>query len=269
MSMWMFSESPLVDGDRVLVTPGAASAAIVALDKKTGATIWKAAVPDLGPKGKDGAGYSSIVISNGGGTKQYVQLLGRGLVGIRASDGKFLWNYNKVANHVANISTPVIQGNYVFASTGYQTGSVLLELQKTADGASAREVYFLPPTTFQNHHGGLVLVGNHVYAGQGHNRGFPIAVEMATGKVAWGGDIRNAGEGSAAILHADGRLYYRYQNGVVVLVEATPTGYVEKGSFKIPDVTKPSWAHLAIADGRLFVREQDALYVYDIRRSKS
>ncbi len=193
MSGWMWSESPLVDGDRLVFTPGARDAALVAVDKATGRDVWRAAIPDLGPAGKDGAGYSSIVVSNGAGVKQYVQLLGRGLVGIRASDGKHLWGYNRVANGVANISTPLVRANWVFASTGYQTGSVLLELQPSGDGVAARELYFLDSKTLQNHHGGLVLVGNHVYAGHGHNKGFPICVDFITGKVAWGGDIRNAG----------------------------------------------------------------------------
>jgi outer membrane protein assembly factor BamB len=266
MSMWKFSESPLVDADRVVVTPGAKSAALVALDKKTGKEIWRAAVPDLGPKGRDGAGYSSIVISNGGGVKQYVQLLGRGLVGVRASDGRFLWGSNRVANHVANISTPIVKDDYVFASTGYQAGSVLLQLAKAGDGVAAREVYFLEPTTLQNHHGGLVLVGDHVYAGQGHGKGFPICVELKSGKVAWGGDIRNAGTGSAAVVYADGNLVFRYQNGTVVLIEATPTGYKEKGSFAIPGVKNPSWSHPVVLDGILYLREQDTLYAYDVKR---
>jgi len=265
-TMWKFSESPLVDGDRLVFTPGARDAALVAVDKKTGQTIWKAAVPDLGPRGKDGAAYSGIVISNGAGVKQYVQLMGRGLVGIRASDGKFLWGYNRIANDVANIPTPLVRGDHVFASTGYQTGAALVQLVPEGGGVAAREVYFLPASTFQNHHGGLVLVGDHVYAGHGHNKGFPISLDFMTGKVAWGGDIRNAGSGSAAVLYADNRLYYRYQNGLVLLVEATPTGYSEKGSFTIPEVTQPSWPHLVISDGRLYVREQDSLYVYDVRR---
>jgi outer membrane protein assembly factor BamB len=269
MSRWMWSESPLVDGDRLVFTPGARDAALVAVDKATGRDVWRASIPDLGPAGKDGAGYSSIVVSNGAGVKQYVQLLGRGLVGIRASDGKHLWGYNRVANGVANISTPIARANWVFASTGYQTGSVLLELQPSSGGVAARELYFLDSKTLQNHHGGLVLVGNHLYAGHGHNKGFPICVDFITGKVAWGGDIRNAGNGSAAVMYADGRLYFRYENGVVVLIEATPTGYAEKGSFTIPDVRDPSWAHLSIADGRLYVREQDSLYCYDIRQAKS
>jgi outer membrane protein assembly factor BamB len=266
MTVWKWAESPLVDGDRLVFTPGGPWAAMVAVDKRTGKVIWQTEeVPHLGANGRDGAGYSSIVISNGAGVKQYVQLMGRGLVGIRASDGKFLWGYNKVANNVANISTPVVRGNFVFASTGYQTGSALLELQKDGEGVKATELYFLPSTTFQNHHGGMVLVGNFIYAGHGHNKGFPICVDFVTGKVAWGGDIRNAGTGSAAVTYADGRLYYRYQNGVVVLVEATPDGYKEKGSFTIPNVKNPSWPALVIADGKLFVREQDTLYAYDVK----
>jgi outer membrane protein assembly factor BamB len=265
MTMWKWSESPLVDGDRVLFTPGARDAGLVAVDKRTGQTIWKAALPELGPLGRDGAAYSSIVISNGAGVKQYVQLLGRGLVGVRASDGKLLWSYNRVANNVANISTPVVRANFVFASTGYGTGAALLELARAGEGVSAKEIYFLEAGTFQNHHGGFVLVGNHLYAGHGHNKGFPICLDFVTGKVAWGGNIRNAGSGSAAVLYADGRLYYRYQNGVVLLIEATPEGYREKGSFTVPDVKNPSWSHLVVSDGRLYVREQGALYCHDVR----
>jgi outer membrane protein assembly factor BamB len=132
---------------------------------------------------------------------------------------------------------------------------------------AAQEVYFLEPKTLQNHHGGLVLVGEHLYGGHGHNKGFPICLELASGRVAWGGEQRNAGTGSAAVAYADGRLYFRYQNGVVMLIEATPEGYREKGTFTIPGVSKPSWPHPVISGGRLYLREQDTLYVYDVRRS--
>jgi len=268
MSMWTWSESPLVDGDRVVVTPGGSGALLVALDKRTGKEIWRTAAGDLGPKGKDGAAYSSIVISNGGGVKQYVQLTGKGVVGVRASDGKLLWNYNRVANDVANIPTPVVKGDYVFTSTGYQTGSALLKLAPAAGGVSATEVYFLDGKTFQNHHGGMVLVGDHIYAGHGHNRGNPIAIELATGKVVWGGaEQKAAGTGSAAVAYADGNLYFRYQNGTMALIEATPTGYVEKGTFAIPGASAPSWPHPVITGGRLYIREQDTLLVYDVKRS--
>lgn len=268
MSMWKWAESPLVDGDRLIVTPGVPAAMLVALDKKTGKEIWRAAVPSLGEKGKDGAGYSSVVISNGGGVKQYVQLTGRGLVSVRAQDGKFLWGYNKVANNVANIATPVVKGDHVFTSTGYQTGSALLKLSKAGDGVQAEEVYFLPSKTLQNHHGGLVLIGDHIYGGHGHNRGYPICVEMASGKVAWGGegaDLGHGGSGSAAVTAADGHLYFRYQNGRMVLIEARPQGYQVKGAFSIPDVNHPSWSHPVVLGGKLYLREQDNLYVYNLK----
>jgi hypothetical protein len=113
-----------------------------------------------------------------------------------------------------------------------------------------------------------VLVGDHVYAGHGHRRGHPIAIELATGKVAWGGaELRNAGSGSAAVAYADGNLYFRYENGTMMLIEASPAAYSEKGSFAIPGVSQPSWPHPVITGGRLYVREQDALLVYDLKRS--
>jgi outer membrane protein assembly factor BamB len=265
MSMWKFSESPLVDGNRLVFTPGSRDAALVAVDKTTGKEIWRAALPSLGSQGKDGAGYSSIVVSEAAGVRQYVQLLGRGLVGVRATDGKFLWGYNRVANSVANISTPLVRGDYVFASTGYGTGSALVQLSRSGDGVAAREVYFLGASTLQNHHGGLVLVGDHVYGGQGQSRGLPVCVELTTGKVAWGGNIRNAGEGSAGVTYADGNLYFRYQNGLMMLIEASPGAYKENGSFMIPGVQDPSWPHPVVSGGRLYLREQDALYAYDVK----
>lgn len=266
MSGWDWSESPLVDGDRVVVTPGGARSAMVALNKLTGAEIWRATIPDLGGRGSDGAGYSSIVISHGGGVKQYVQLMGTGLVGIRASDGRFLWGNNRVANGTANISTPVVKDNFVFASSAYNTGSVLVELSAAAGSVRAIERYFLDARDFQNHHGGMVLVGDHLYGGHGQSQGFPVAIELRTGKLMWPQVRSSAGQGSAAVIAADGRLYFRYQNGVVVLIEATPDAYREAGTLRIPNPHSLSWPHPVVAGGRLYLREQDALHVYDVRR---
>jgi outer membrane protein assembly factor BamB len=269
MSDWRYAESPLVDGDRVVVTPGGSRAGIVALDKRTGKDIWRAAMPgSMGERGADGAAYSSIVISNGAGVKQYVQMMGRGLVGVRASDGRVLWHYNRVANNVANIPTPVVRGDYVFGSTSYQTGSALLQLVKSGDGVAAKEVYFLEPQSLQNHHGGLVLVGDHLYGGHGHRLGFPFSLNFMSGKFNWGPNIRNEGQGSAAVAYADGRLYYRYENGRMLLIEASPQGYREHGAFDVPNVRPPSWAHPVISGGHLYLREQDRLYRYDIRRQR-
>ncbi len=195
--------------------------------------------------------------------KQYVQLVGRGLVSFRAEDGKFLWNYNRVANQIANIPTPLVEGNYVFTSTGYQAGAALLELHKQGDGVAAEEVYFLPGNKVQNHHGGMVLLGDYIYMGNGHNNGFPLCLELKTGKVMWNGG-RGAGTGSAAVLEADGELYFRYQNGVMALVEANPEKYVLKGKFDLATHNGESWPHPVIVDHCLYVRDQDALLCYDI-----
>ena len=263
---WKYSESPLVDGDRVIVSPGITDAAMVALDKKTGDEIWRAEIGRVGSMGAYGAAYSSVVISHGAGVKQYVQFIGRGVIGIEAETGKYLWGYNPVANDIANIATPLVHGDYVFASSGYGTGAALVKLSSDGKGGvDAEEVYFLEADTFQNHHGGMLLLDGHVYTGTGHNKGFPIAIKLEDGSVAWGPE-RNKGQNSAAITYADGRIYFRYQNGLMILVEATPEAYREQGSFEIPDVSKPSWPHPVIADGMLLIREQDNLYSYDVRQ---
>jgi len=266
MSGWAYSESPLVDGEKLVCTPGGKDAVIVALNKKTGETIWKCAMPDIGPKGKDGAGYSSIVISEAGGVKQYVTLMGRGLIGVAAKDGKFLWGYNKVANGTANITTPVVSGDYVFDSSAYGTGAALLKLSAdSSGGVKAEEVYFLGANTFQNHHGGVVLVGDYLYGGHGQNDGKLKCIELKTGKIAWQID-KGVGGKSAAVTFADGNLYVRYESGLMALVAATPEGFKLKGSFQLPVVTGPSWPHTTIQDRKLFVRDNDTLMCYDIAK---
>ncbi len=267
MSGWGYSESPLVDGDRLICTPGAPDAEIAALDKRTGDVVWKSAAPADwgGTKGKDGAGYSSVVVSHGAGVKQYVQLTGRGVVGVAAADGKFLWAYNKIANGTANIPTPIPTGDLIFCSSGYGTGAALLKLVKDGDGVKAEEVYFLKPDVLQNHHGGMVLVGDYVYCGHGHNNGFPMCIELKTGKRMWEQE-RGAGEGSAAVLYADGHLYFRYENGEMALIRAAPEKYELKSRFKLASVKGRSWPHPVIVDGKLYIRDQDALLCYDVKR---
>ncbi len=266
MSGWGYSESPLVDGEKVICTPGAEDAMVVALDKKTGATIWKGKAPeDLGPNGQPGAGYSSVVISHGAGVKQYVQIVGQGLVSFRADDGKFLWNYNRIANRTANIPTPIVKDDYVFASTGYGAGAALLQLKPDKDGVAAHEVYFLPGNQVQNHHGGMVMVGDYIYLGNGHNNGFPLCLEWKTGKIAWNGG-RGPGTGSAAVLEADGELYFRYQDGMMALIKATPDSYHLQSKFMLPTHNAESWPHPVIVDRQLFLRDQDNLLCYDIAK---
>jgi outer membrane protein assembly factor BamB len=262
---WGYSESPLVEGDHVVCTPGADDALIVALNKTTGEVIWKTtAPPEMQDRGHDGAGYSSIVIGHGAGIRQYVQLVGNGVIGVSTTDGTPLWGYNRIANGVANIPTPIVHEDYVFTSTGYGAGSALLRLETTPTGVKVNEVYFHPGNKMQNHHGGMVLVDGHVYLGNGHNQGLPMCVELLTGKAKWG-PVRGPGSDSAAVLYADGHLYFRYQNAVMALIEATPEAYRLKASFKLPSHLADSWPHPVIANGHLYLRDQDVLMCFDLR----
>ena len=263
---WKYSESPFVDGEKLLVTPGGRQAVMVALNKKNGELIWKCSMPNIGRKGKDEAGYSSIVVAEAGGIRRYVQLTNKGLICVAAEDGRFLWGYNKIANKTANISTSVVHREYVFCSTAYGTGSALLKLVAAGNGVNAEEVYFLDASTFQNHHGGFVRVGDYIYGGHDHGKGKPTCIEMKTGKVMW--QENQPGGGSAGVVYADGHLYFRYQNNVVALIEANPQKYNLKSTFTLPKrqgMSGPGWPHPVIADGRLYIRHADVLFCYDVK----
>ncbi len=268
MSGWGYSESPLVDGDLVLCTPGGQDAMIVALNKLSGEEVWRSAVPEIGEAGRNGAAYSSIIVTEAAGVRQYVQIIGRGAIGVRASDGQFLWGYNRIANGTANIPTPIPVENFVFVSTGYGAGAALLELIANEDGSvDAVEQYFLGPQTFENHHGGMILEGEYVYAGHKHGNGFPICIEWRSGDIVWGGEIRGAdgdGSGSAAITYIDGQIIFRYQNGEVALVDATPEGYQLRGHFMPVYQERESWSHPVVVDGRMYLREQNKLMCYEL-----
>ena len=263
MSGWRYSESPLVDGDRLVCTPGGKEATLAALDKKSGDVLWKCAVPDLGPRGKDGAGYSTMVAADIDGVRQYVQIIGRGAVGVDAKTGKFLWGYNRIANGVANIPTPVVRGNHVFVTTSYETGSALLKIVKDGDDVKAEEVYFHTPQEFENHHGGVILVDDHLYGGSGRNNGTPVCLDFASGKIAWRG--KPAGNRSAAIVYADGNLIFRYEDGTVALIEANAKKYTLKGKFKAAVVEGEAWPYPVVHDGKLYLRAHNTLMCYDLR----
>ncbi len=262
MSVWKFSESPLIDGDRLICTPGGSAAMMVALNKQTGEVIWKCAIPELGEKGLDGCGYSSAIAADICGVRQYVQLVGRGVIGVEAATGRFLWGYNNVANTVANITHPIAHGDYVFATTAYNTGSVLLKIARTGDALQAEEVYFIDPRDFQNHHGGVVLLDKYIYGGHGANRGDPACVELATGKIVW--KQRAPARGSAGVLYADGHLVFRYDRGEVLWIEASPDGLHVKGQFTTPDEAGLAWAHPVIHRGKLYLRHANSLFCYDL-----
>ena len=255
---WSYCESPLVDGDRVLVTPGGDEATIAAFNKKTGETVWKCPIHTRHTE----AGYSSIVISNAGGVKQYVQLFNGGLVGI-STDGKVLWTHEKLGGNTANIPTPIVLDDFVFSSIGYGRGASLMKLKADGQAVSAEEVYYKRELT--NKHGGVIKVGDLVY-GDTDDSGHPFCADFKTGKLQWKRqDGQGEGGGSASVTYADGRLYFHYDNGTMALVKAVADKYEEVGSFHAPKRNGASWAHPVISDGHLYLREGDYLYCYDIR----
>lgn len=262
MGLWKFSESVLIDGNKLICTPGAKDAALVALNKETGEVIWKCALPDLGKAGQDGAGYSSVIASDISGVHQYIQVLGRGVIGVAADSGRFLWGYNRIANGVANITHPLIRGDYVFISNSYGSGSVLLKISREGEAFRAEEAYRLPPKQFENHHGGIVMVDDYIYGGSGLNKGDPTCVNFFTGEIVW--KSQPPASGSAAVLYADNNLIFRYDRGLVILVEATPRGFNVKGKFTPSTADGPAWAHPVVFDKKLFLRHNDLLLCYDL-----
>jgi outer membrane protein assembly factor BamB len=257
---WGYSESVLVDGDKAVFTPGGDKNTMVAVDKVTGEVIWKTA-----REGDRGAGHASIVIADIGGTRVYVTTTASGAMGVRATDGKLLWSY-EIDRTTAVIPTPIVRGDLVFFAAGYKRGGALLkQVAQPENLVKIEEIYPIKPA-LANKHGGIVLVGDHLF-GDSDDAGVPFCASLMTGEIVW--KERGSGRSSAAFAAADGCLYIRFQNGVVALAKATPDGYKETGSFKIPgNESMPSWSHPVITGGRLFLREQDRILCYDVTAKK-
>ena len=256
---WGYSESVLIDGDRLVCTPGSKSG-MIALQKTTGNLIWASR------EFKDAAGYSSVVAADVGGIRQYVQQTMSSALGVRAKDGKLLWKGGGIGRRTAVIPSPVLYDNYVFFTAGYGAGCECFKLDKDGDGIKATTVY-TDNKVVQNHHGGVVRVGDYVY---GHSdKGGWLCFDLKKGgdDAVW----KNRGVGKGSVSFAGGFLYcYAESNGVLARVKATEKGYEEVGKFKIPQTSKlrpgpgKVWAHPVIANGKLILRDYELLFVYDI-----
>ena len=253
---WAYSESPLIDGDVLVATPGGAQATLVALNKKNGSVLWKCVVP-----GGDPAGYASAIVIQAAGFKQYVQFLDKGVVGVDAKTGRFLWRYAEPGKGPANMPTPIARDGYVYAAAG-RVGGGMVRLKPEANGVAAEQVYYTRGLPYSV--GGAVLMGDYLYGTTSEGL---VAAEFVTGKVKWQAE----GIGSGSVVYADGHLYVHGENGDVALVQATPEGYREKGRFTPPDQPKhrdameKAWAYPVVANGRLYIRDLGALWCYDIK----
>ncbi|MEM9481608.1 MAG: PQQ-binding-like beta-propeller repeat protein [Verrucomicrobiota bacterium] len=259
LSKWGYSESPTVDGDKVLVTPGGKDGAIVTLDKNSGRTIWQS--EDL----TDRAEYSSVVVAEVDGKKQYIQLFEKTLAGVDAESGDVIWTSNWDPGKVAVIPTPIYHDGYVYMTSGYGAGAKLVKIS----GGDAEDVW--ENTEMVNHHGGVVLVGDHVYGFTDKKRGNLMCQELMTGEVAWmeqdGGNLKKG-----AVHMADGMLYcLNEDDGTVTLVEVNPRSFSKKGQFKLPKESKiradkgKIWSHPVVIGGKLYLRDQEYIFCYDVK----
>lgn len=250
--LWAYTESVLIDGDTLVCTPGGETASLAALNKKTGETIWKSVVPEGGT-----AEYASIMIQGSGETKEYVTFVRRGLVGVDAKTGKFLWIFEKTIDQGANIITPVIQGSKIFSAGGRTLGGTV-ELQVTGDTVTPKELYTAKALSVGL--GGAVLVDGQLYGCTGQAM---FCADFETGKVHWS----ERALGAASLTFADGRLYVRGHNsGEVALVEPSAEGYKEKGRLKqVERSSTPAWPYPVVANGGLYVRDQGVLVCYDVK----
>lgn len=246
---WGYSESPLVTGDMVIVTPGGRDGTVVALHKDTGETIWRS--KDL----TEAAHYCSPQIATIAGTRQIVQMGRETVFGLDAKTGKLLWQYKGANNGTANVCMPIIDGDHVFASSAYKTGGGLIHITRSGDSFNAKEIYF--EKKMDNHHGGIVKVGEHMY---GFGQGGLTCMNFKTGEIAW--TDRSLRKGS--LIAADGMLYCLDENHRMGLIEANPSKYIEHGRFEVKNLDRPAWAHPVIANGRLYIRNQQELTAYDI-----
>ncbi len=250
---WGVAESPLVFDDKVVCTPGGKDASVVALDRKTGRTIWTT-------KGlSDRSAYCSPLLIEDGRRRLIVTMLDSHIVGIAAGDGKVLWQHPYRGQCAAHPNTPVYHEGRVYLTSGYDAGGVMLEL--SGDGASMTPRW--TDKTLDTHHGAVVLIDGHLYGSswRGNNDGNWVCLDWNSGKPRWETHWNSKG----SITYADGMLYcYEERRGTLGLVRATPEGFKVVSSFRIAHGSGPHWAHPVIAGGRLYVRHGKTLACYDI-----
>lgn len=263
MKIWGFSESPLIDGDKVVCSPGGSKGSIAALDKNTGKVLWRST------EITDEASYSSIIKAKVGKHDVYIQMTAGGLQGIDANSGKKLFSEKVGVNGIAIIPTPIFHDNKVYVTSDYGTGCGLVNLTPTESGITSKIVY--ENKVMQNHHGGVILIDGNIYGASGNCNDRAArwkCQDLLTGEAKWESEKLNQ---TGSITYAGKRLYIYGQNdGTVVLVEPTPKEWIETGRFKIPETTKIErqsgkiWTHPVVSNGKLFLRDFDLVFCFDV-----
>jgi len=261
MSGWGFSESPLVDGNLVICTPGGSGGTMVALDKNSGEVVWRST------EWTDDAGYSSPIVVEVDGIRQYVQQSGKGFAGVAAKDGKLLWKIEVEIYRTAIIPTPVPHGNLVYVTAGYNGGCHLVRLTKSGNGCNAEVVY--ANKNMVNQHGGVSLLNGYVY-GFTDGMGF-VCQDFTTGEIAWRERVPELLKGATLAVN-DRILLQNERDGLIALVAASSDGWKEYGRMEFPERTdivtqdKMIWTHPVVSDGKLYLRDHNLLFCFDLKK---
>ena len=272
---WALSECLLVDGPRVIVTPGGAKALMAALEVRTGETVWQSEPLRLGaspseaharlaePAGEtDGAGYASPILFRLGGRRHIVNCSSRHVAGVDADTGRLLWTRPMPTRYRVLAATPVFWRDSVFVTGPDGEGGRLFRIADGEGGVRVEAAWTSPMDTGQH---GVTAVGERMYGPFYRQSDRWACVDMASGAVLY--DTRDMSTGAS--IHADGRLYCVTQSGDVRLVEPGPSGFRPCGRFRLaPSSGKPvrdCWAHPVLLDGRLYVRHHDILRCLDVR----
>ena len=263
MSQWGYSESPLIDGNLVICTPGGSQGTMVALDKNSGEVVW------ICNEWTDEAGYSSPIVAEIDGVRQYIQQSNKGVAGVAAIDGKLLWRIEVEGYRTAVIPTPICHENIVYVTAGYGAGCTAIKLSK-ADNKFDTEIVY-NNKNMVNHHGGVVLFDGHIY-GFCDQSGWKCQ-NLKTGETIWntGRTSETAGIGKGAVLGINDRLILlEERSGLMVVAAASPEGWKEFGRIEIPARSeietkdKMVWTHPVIANGMLYLRDQDLLFCFEL-----
>ena len=262
MSRWGYSESPLVDGNLVICTPGGTDGTLVALDKKTGAIVWRTT------EWTDEAGYSSPLVAEVDGIRQYIQQSAKGVAGISAKDGKLLWREEIPGYRTAVIPTPIYSDHLVYVTAGYNAGCTCIRLAREGDGIKSETVY--ANKNLGNQHGGVVLMNNHIY-GHSDNAGW-VCQDLKTGERAWSQRNKD-GVDRGSVLGIDNHLLLvDERSGTVAVAEASAEGWKEVGRMEFPERTKIQttdnmvWTHPIISNGNLYLRDHDLLFCFNLKQ---
>jgi outer membrane protein assembly factor BamB len=255
---WGYAESVLIDGGKLICTPGGEkTGTFAALDKKSGRVLWRSR------EVTERAEYSSAILIEFDKVRQIVTMSRGGLIAVSPENGKLIWRYNRPANRTttehftANCNTPVYADGYVFEATGFQSqGGGAVTLRPKATGIEVEPVWDTRKLNCE--HGGYVLVDGYIYANDGV---VWRCMKLTTGEERWSG----RGPGKGSIIYADGMLYCLSEKGKIGLVEASPDGFKLVSMFDLPMGEGPCWTHPVIAGGKLYLRWDDNLYVYDIK----